>query len=190
LNYHGILSYLSDYALFGPGLLITIVVSLAVARPLARRIGAAPFVGLLLVLGLGLIVSATLTPSRDALRFGAEGTGQCQLTPIDLDAIAAMFQFGDPGFNFLLFVPFGLAIGLMPASRIRTRIVIGAFLLSPLIELTQLVVTPLDRACQSSDVFDNIAGLIAGLAIGWLIRIAFERIDLVDEPGGDRSVGP
>ena len=35
-----------------------------------------------------------------------------------------------------------------------------------LIEVGQLLITPLDRACQSADVFDNLTGLVLGFALG------------------------
>jgi hypothetical protein len=37
------------------------------------------------------------------------------------------------------------------------------------IEATQLVVTSLDRACQSADVSDNLTGLALGVVAGWFV---------------------
>lgn len=186
INIHRIGQYLSDYALLGPAIVVTLALSLVVARRFGAWLRASQAVAWLVAFGLGLVISATLTPSRDALLSGVVGSGTCEITPIDLDAITAMFRFGDPAFNFLLFVPFGLGIGLLPRPRIRTRVLVLGILLSPAIELVQLVVTPLDRACQSSDVFDNLTGLIAGFAIGWIVRFLIEQV----RTGDDRSGGP
>ena len=167
-----IAEYLADFALFWPGVLISVAISLTLAGRVARRIGAARPTGALLLFSLGLIASATLTPSREALRFGVIGSGMCDLSRIGFAQIRDLLELDDPGFNVLLFIPPGMAIGLVPRPAIRLGLAIAALLLSPAIELIQLVVTPLDRACQSSDVFDNLTGLVVGLALGLLIGLA------------------
>jgi len=166
-----IAEYLADFALFWPGVAISIAISLTLAGRVARRIGAARPTGALLVFSIGLIASATLTPSREALRFGLVGSGMCDLSRMGFAQIHDLLELDDPGFNVLLFIPLGMAIGLIPRSAIRLGLAVSALLLSPAIELVQLVVTPLDRACQSSDVFDNVTGLVVGLVLGLLIGL-------------------
>jgi len=46
----------------------------------ARSIGSARTFAFGLILSLGLIASATLTPSRDALLYGVPGIGTCALS--------------------------------------------------------------------------------------------------------------
>ena len=73
----------------------------------------------------------------------------------------------------LLLVPLGLTIGLLPASRRKSVILVLALALPFIVEGTQLVAVPVDRACQAGDVFDNLLGLVLGLATGmsagWLM---------------------
>jgi hypothetical protein len=127
-------------------------------------------VATLLLLALGLIVSATLTPSREALRFGTIGRGTCDLGRIGVAPISDLLEFGDPLFNVLLFIPLGIAIGLLPSSIPKSVLVAGALALPFAIETIQLLATGLDRACQSADVSDNLTGLVIGLAVGIAAR--------------------
>jgi len=65
-----------------------------------------------------------------------------------------------------MFMPFGLAIGLLARSRPKALLVIVAIALPFVIETTQLLVPALERGCQSADVIDNLTGLALGLLIG------------------------
>ena len=52
-------------------------------------------------------------------------------------------------------------------------LVVGALLLPFAIEITQLLVHVLGRGCQSTDLIDNLTGLVLGLAAGAVIgRVA------------------
>jgi glycopeptide antibiotics resistance protein len=167
-----IIRYLSDYALFWPGVFLAAVVALILGGRVARRLRTVAPIGFLLVFGLGLIAAATLTPSRDALRFGALGNPTCDTSRIGLVPLDAILHVRDPAFNLALYLPLGLAIGMLPGGRARRGLIVASLLLSPAIELTQLLVRPLGRACQTSDMSDNITGLLIGLAAGWLIARA------------------
>jgi glycopeptide antibiotics resistance protein len=85
-------------------------------------------------------------------------------------SIAELLSFGDPTYNVLLFVPLGLAIGLIPPSRRMAALGVAAVILPFAIETTQLLATGLGRACQSSDIADNLTGLVIGLVIGVVAR--------------------
>jgi VanZ like protein len=181
-----IIRYLSDYALFWPGVVVTTVVAILLGGSVARRLRTVAPVGFLLLFGFGLIASATLTPSRDALRFGALGNPTCDLTRIGLVPLDALLHVRDPAFNVALYLPLGLAIGLLPGGRARRGLIAVGLLLSPVIELTQLAVRPLGRACQTSDMSDNLTGVVVGLFLGWLIAKA---IGLYAGGPGQPSVG-
>ena len=146
-----------------------------------RRVGTGRVRGALLVFALGLILSATLTPSAEAIRNGAVGSGTCDLSRFGPPRLREILSLEDPGFNILLFLPLGFAIGSIPGRQVRFGLFAVALLLSPAIELVQLLATGLDRACQSSDVFDNLTGLVAGLAIGSVAAWLAARAD----PGGE-----
>ena len=177
--------YLAEFAWFWPGVVISVVLSLVLGSPFARVVGARRAVGALLAFSVGLIVSATLTPSVEALRWGAVGRGSCDLDRLGPASFAEMIAFGDPTFNILLFIPLGLACGLIPWSSRKVAVLLGAFALPIAIETVQLLATSLDRACQTSDVSDNLTGLVIGLAVGELVRgiVGFAR------GGHDRTKG-
>jgi VanZ family protein len=160
------LAYLADFAWFWPGVALTVVIAVAASRRLGMALGVRRAVACLLVLGLGVILSATITPSREALLYGAMGRGTCDFSRIGPASLQQLVHFGDPSLNVLLYIPLGTAIGLSLRSHFRIVLVLGAVALPFTIEATQLVVTSLDRACQSADVSDNLTGLAIGLALG------------------------
>ncbi len=57
----------------------------------------------------------------------------------------------------------------VPGWRRRATLLAIAGLAPIAIEASQLLVTPLHRACQSADVFDNVTGLFVGFAIGSIL---------------------
>jgi len=163
---------LRDYAGFLPGILATLVVGLATARPIGRRLGSSPALGWALVVSVGIILSATITPSYDALRHGAVGSGACDLSGLAPPAWGDLRRLSDALLNVLLFVPLGFAIGLLPPSPARSRLVILAYALPLGVETLQLIVVQLGRECESADVLNNLVGLTAGLAAGLAVRRA------------------
>jgi glycopeptide antibiotics resistance protein len=62
----------------------------------------------------------------------------------------------------------------VPRSRRKAVVLIAAIALPFAIEITQMLLPILDRACESADVVDNLTGLVLGLgggvAAGWLGR--------------------
>ncbi len=163
---------LRDYPGLWPGLALSIVVGVLVSERLSRAIGVTRFVAGALVVGFGLALAATLTPSYEALRFGAHGSGACDLGRLTLAPLGEILEFGETGLNVLLFIPLGFAIGLAPRSRTKAGLIVAAVALPLVIELIQLVVTALGRTCQSADVIDNLTGLVVGLAIGTVLGAA------------------
>jgi hypothetical protein len=156
-----------EYPWFVPGAAISIVLAVLLAGAVARRLGISRGVAWLLLASLGTIVAVTLTPARGAplpALFGQATT--CDLTRIGPAQWAEYLQLGDTTFNVVLFIPLGVAIGLLGGSRRNAAIILGAIILPFAIEAIQAAATPLGRACQSADVFDNLTGLALGLAVG------------------------
>lgn len=149
-----------------PGFAISIVVGLAVTPAVGRALGAGRATAWALVLSLGIILAATLTPGSEILGSGAWSPGYCDFSRIGLAPWGELLTFYDTGGNILMFIPLGAAIGLLPRSRRKVAIVVGAIALPFAIETIQLVVPWLDRACESADVVDNLAGLMLGLVAG------------------------
>ena len=175
-DFHDFIAYLADYAWFWPGVATSIVLGIVLSRRVARAFKVRRTVAMTLLLSLGLIASATLTPSREAVRFGTIGSGSCDLGRIGPASLAELLAFGDPTLNVLLFIPLGVVIGLFPASRRKVVLVVAALALPFAIETIQLLTRGLDRACQSSDVSDNLTGLVIGLLVGLVVGVVARRL--------------
>lgn len=166
-----------------PGLAVAALVGLLVSRRIGRFLGTAPSVGWGLVVGFGLIVSATLTPLRGGLDLGTTGIGTCDFSRVGIAPLQELLRLSDTSLNVLLFIPLGIAVGLVPGSR-RRNVVAGIALVSPLaIETAQLLLPVLGRGCQSADVFDNLSGLVLGWLIGTGARILGGGVAPAADPG-------
>jgi hypothetical protein len=151
--------------------LFCLVVGLAVGRRLGPLAGFAWF-GLLW--SLSVIGIVTLIPAQNGLGY----------IPADQHATSCSWDIGGPspnGFwifgggqqllNTLLFVPAGIFL-VLALARWRAGWVlvpVGLALLAAYslgIELTQLEVARIDRACDVTDVIDNVTGAVIGVAIG------------------------
>ncbi len=152
-----------------PGVLVSLVIGLIVCRWLGRRLKVHPAVALLLIVGFGLVVSTTLTPLRDAIDDGAIGTGVCDFSRWWPVSPLTWFRLSDPTLNIILFVPLGLAVGLLPPSRTKTVLVVGVLALPFIVESVQLLAPILARGCQSADAIDNLTGAVLGLVMGTVI---------------------
>lgn len=151
-----------------PGLVVWIVLAFALGGAVGRSLRAGPLLGWALILSLGIVVSATLTPSHEAIGSGVTNSRYCDYSRIGLAPIDEILEFGDTGLNVLMFIPLGVAIGLLPRSGRKAVVVAAAIALPFAIEATQRLVTLLDRACESADVVDNLTGLAIGLAVGFV----------------------
>ena len=163
---------------FLPGVVISIVVSIAASGALGRALGVRRAVAWVMVLSLGIITAATLTPQWEALAFGAQGSSSCDLSRLGLAPLGELLEPSEASLNVLMFIPLGATIGLLPRSRRKAAIVIAAIALPFAIETTQLLVPALDRACESADVVDNLTGLAIGLAggvVAWRLVAAMDR---------------
>ncbi|MFN8519713.1 MAG: VanZ family protein [Chloroflexota bacterium] len=165
--------------LFLPGMLVTAVLAVATAVPLGRRLGVHPAVAFLLVAGIGLVVSATLTPLADALEDGVASSGTCDMRRVGWAPLGMYLSPTGAALNLILFVPLGVALGLLPSGRRATRLIIAIGIASPfLVEGTQLIVRSLGRGCQAADVVDNVSGVVLGIILGRAIgTLASRRTD-------------
>lgn len=160
---------LVSYSGFLPGLAVSVVAALVLGAWAGRLVGGGSALGFALVLSLGLILSATVTPGLDALA-GIGGSGACDLGRVGLPPRAELAWPREALLNILLFVPLGVAIGLCPPTRARAVLAAGAVGLPFVIEIVQKEVERLGRQCQSADVIDNLIGLAAGLVLAILLR--------------------
>ena len=154
--------------------LLALVVGLAAGRRLGPLGGFAWFGLLWSVAVIGIV---TLIPAQNGLGY----------VPADQHATSCSWDIGGPspeGFwifgggqqvlNTLLFVPAGVFLVLVLA-RWRTGWVLvplGLALLaaySLAIEVTQLQVARIDRACDVTDIIDNVTGAVLGVGLGLLL---------------------
>ena len=160
---------LSNVGWFVPGLFVTVIVALAVCGRVASALGTRRLVAWLLAFSAGMIVAATLSPIPMGPEQGPNGVGTCDFSRFGLAPIAELGALNDTSLNVLLFIPLGVAIGLLPDGRSKVLLGASAVALPFVIETIQLIATPLHRGCQSADISDNLVGVFLGLVVGlWL----------------------
>lgn len=153
-----------------PGLLVSFVVAAAFGGSIARRAGTGPWVGRALIVAIGLILAATLTPDASGLA-GEHGPATCDLRRWTLIPLRTFLAFDDASLNVFLFMPLGVVITALP-RRFRGWSILVAAAAPVVIEAIQLVLPVIGRGCESADVVDNLTGLAIGLGIGFLARWA------------------
>ena len=155
---------------FVPGVVLSMAIALFACRPIGKLLAIRRLVAWAILVAFGVIVSATLTPLRGALNFGAVGTGTCDLSRIGPAPIGQLLRLDDTSLNVALFIPLGIAIGLVKTLRPRAALIVASAALPFGIETIQLLAPILDRGCQSADVVDNLTGLLVGLGVGTWLR--------------------
>jgi hypothetical protein len=151
--------------------LFALVIGLAVGRRMGPLAGVAWF-GLLW--SLAVIAVVTLVPAQNGLGY----------IPADQHATSCSWDIGGPapgGFwilgggqqllNTLLFVPAGLflvlVLGRWRAGWVLVPLGLAALAAYSLgIEETQLHVARIDRACDVTDIIDNVSGAVIGVLVG------------------------
>ena len=147
-----------------PGAAIALVAGVAASGPVGRSLGVARVVAAVIIVSMGVILAATLTPCPCLPEPGTGGA--CDLSRIGLPSPSQLIAPLDTAGNILAFIPLGFAIALVPRSRRKGALLAGAVALPFAIETIQLLATPLGRACESADVVDNLTGLVLGLVAG------------------------
>jgi hypothetical protein len=155
---------MSNFVLFPPGVAISALVSILIGRSTARRLACGRAVGYALVFWVGVILSATMTPSIDGIDDPDRVMAWCDLSRIGPPPIDQLGTLDDVSLNVLLFVPLGAVVSAV--GRHRWKALLGSVALPFLIEGVQFFGAPIGRECQSADVFDNLTGLLAGYAVG------------------------
>lgn len=152
-----------------PGCLLALVVSTLASGRVARWLGCGPALAWLLIMSVGVIVAGTLTPLAVGSALERSHPGSCDLSRIGPPSLVQLLGPGDALGNILMFVPLGFLIAVLPRSRRKAAVLVCAAALPLVIEVTQLLVIPLGRACESADVVDNLTGLVIGLAAGTVV---------------------
>src|SRR6188768_3602590 len=109
-------SFVSAVPLFPLAFGVALIVAAAFARPVARWLGSRTGIGFLLLASLGLILTATLLPTSDALA-GVASHGGCDLSRTGFPTLNELRMSSDTRLNLILFLPLGFAVALVPRSR-------------------------------------------------------------------------
>jgi VanZ like family len=155
-----------------PGLAITTVIALAVAGRLARRLRTESWIAFVLVVSVGAVLAATIPPVEGGFGGRPSAPGRCDFGRMGLAPLSQYLHLGgDTSLNVILFVPLGLAIGLLGRSAVTARLLVAALVLPVVIEAIQSLAPMLGRGCQGGDVVDNLLGLGIGLVLGALLSV-------------------
>jgi hypothetical protein len=160
------------------GALVAAVVAAGLALALRGRLGTASAVAVAgLLWSLVAIALVTLVPTRPDVG----------IVPAETRSTSCSWDYGGPSgaafevlgldqrtLNVLLFVPAGaflvLAVGRWWSGLVLAPVglaLLAAYSLA--IELTQLQLARLDRACDVTDVVDNVLGAGLGFVVGLLL---------------------
>jgi glycopeptide antibiotics resistance protein len=167
----GLPDFAANVPFFVPVTLLSIVFGYAVRDRVGRWLGTSDAVGWAFVVSIGLIFAATLTPLREGAIEGRPAQTGCDFSRVGFVSLREILRADDPDRNILLFLPLGAVIAFVPGLRRKAALLAAAFLAPIAIEVGQLLLTPLHRACQSADVFDNATGLFLGFAIGSVVLL-------------------
>ncbi|MBC9732565.1 VanZ family protein [Nocardioides marmotae] len=163
------------------GIVASAAVCLLLHLALRRRLGGfragsiAAFVWSLTVIGFITLIPANGAPGI------VPAEGRLDSCSWDLGGPAPegfwIFSGGQRLLNTVVFVPSGALFVLAAARSARGAFVVAPFGLAFLaacsvgIELTQLVLARLDRACDVTDVVDNVLGAAIGVGIGLVLAL-------------------
>ena len=165
------------------GIALSGVLCLGLALALRRRFGrvwAFAFAGLLW--SLVVVACVTLVPAHGApgIVYADQRQPTCSW---DIGGPAPdgfwIFSSGQRALNTALFVPSG-ALLVLCAARWRAGwwlvpaglVALGAY--SAGIELTQFELARLDRACDVTDVVDNVSGAAVGVLVGLALALVLQ----------------
>jgi hypothetical protein len=159
-------STLDGMPLFWPAAAITLVVAAVLAGELGRALGTVWPVAFLLVASVGGVIATTLTPSSNYLA----GEQACQVNPLTVPSWSVLADLNQTSLNVALFVPLGLACGLLPRlGQIAVACLMAASL--PVgVELAQYSLPSLGRVCSTDDIAANLTGLGVGIAAGLVMN--------------------
>ena len=156
---------MSNFPWFLPGVAISALVSIMISRFVAEKLAISRALGYALVVWLGVILAATMTPSIEGMNDPDRMMAWCDLSRIGPPPLDQLDTFNNVSLNVLLFVPLGVLVSAI--GRHSWKTLMWAAALPFLIEGVQFFFgAPIGRECQSADMFDNLTGLLLGYVGG------------------------
>jgi hypothetical protein len=164
----GAMAVIGDVPLFWPAAALVLVFAAGLASPVARLLRTSAWSAFALSASFGVILAATLTPSIAAFipLYRPDG---CIRGQFEVPKFALLRYPNETSLNVAMFVPLGLACGLLRRwSGVAVSSVLAACL--PFgIEVVQYEIPGLARVCSTADVAANLTGLAVGLAISIVV---------------------
>lgn len=157
---------------FWPSVAVAVLVSWMVAPAVARILRTERWLAWLLVFSVGFILAATATPIRAPVGIDIEIQRACDLTRRSFATLPEVTAWSDVVVNIGVYIPVGVAVALLPISVRSGVAVLGVIALPAAVEGLQFLAPLLARGCQSADVVDGLTGLMIGLGVGLIVRIA------------------
>ena len=152
------------------GIAVTVVVALVAARPVGRWLRTSAIGTLLWLLILGCVLTLTATPGLSY--FAARSCALGLVSPLPA---RELFALGEESLNVWMFVPLAL-MATLPRSRRATRVALCVtFALPVVLEVLQWALPAMGRACQASDIVNNLTGAVIGVGVGTVLRIGYSR---------------
>ena len=166
----------NDMPLLGPAAVVALAVAVGLAVPVGRWLRAPAPLAFLLLASAGAVVAATLTPT-----VAQPWSTGCQTGALALPRLAQLRYLNETSLNVALFVPLGLACGLLPGRWRAATACLVATAVPAGIELAQAELTWLNRVCATADIVANLTGLTVGVTVAvvlirpWLTRLWLDR---------------
>ena len=160
----------------------------AVSAPVLGRVLPAPaWVVFGILASLGLIGAATLTPTSQALSDPWLSSNGCQVGSLHLPSLADLTQINETSLNVALFVPLGLACGLLRKPGQLAGAAVAAAALPIGVEFIQDSLPALGRVCTTDDVIANLLGLVLGLFAGGLAGLVAGPVERQEALSAERG---
>ena len=156
---------------FWPGVAVSLVASQLLASRASVALHVGRWVAWLVVLSVGVIIAATLTPIRAPIGIDIAVQRPCDLSRHWFASITEITAMSDVTLNVGVFIPLGIGVGWLPVSFRTAAVLVAAIALAPAIEVVQFLVPLLARGCQAADVADSLTGLSIGLLSAIILRL-------------------
>ena len=161
------------------GTALSAAVCVVLALVLRRRLGFTAWTLAALLWSLVVIAIITLIPASGAPGI-VPAEGRLDTCSFDIGGPAPdgfwIFSGGQRLLNTVVFVPPGVLL-VLTAARWRIGLVtvpLGLVLLAAYsagIEWTQLELARIDRACDVTDIIDNVTGAVVGVLVGLVLAV-------------------
>jgi hypothetical protein len=158
-------------AWFWPSITVAFAMSAVLSSGVARLLRIDRGLAQFLVLSIGLVVAATLSPIRAPIGVDLTALRGCDFGRRWLATLPELTSWSPVTLTIAAFLPAGVAIALLPPSIRSAIVALSVAALPVAIEVIHYLVPVLARACKSGNAIDGWAGLGIGLVGGIAVRV-------------------